>query len=98
MAKPFESPTHRQKRITFELSVFCFVPRGEKAGSFASWLKCLVSYACKPARPNHPRPAFGMSAFSNTPITRCIGYYSQSGVEPILGLFIARHYVSVLFF
>ena len=67
MASPFESPTHRQKRITFELSVFLFYVLDDKAeaslhGS-SGW--CLMR--ASPHAPNHLSLAFGNAALSSSP-------------------------------
>ena len=51
MASPFESPTHRQKRITFELSVFfCFVPRAKFVALISSTLRGYGNRLCVQAR------------------------------------------------
>ena len=66
MASPFESPTHRQKRITFELSVFFVLYPGRKFHQ-----RCVamtIGYACKPAAYRHiPTSLKRAHKFSSTP-------------------------------
>ena len=89
MASPFESPTHRQKRITFELSVFFVLCPGRKfVVLISSTLRGYVNRLCVQARSlsSYPHLAKASSQiFFNAP-----PYRLYVTIEPILEWFIAR--------